>query len=115
MNLIIPMAGVGSRLFPLTKTCPKPLLPVAGKAMIAHILDTILASGLVIDKVGFITSTMEDQVKEYLEENYGDLNCSFHHQGELLGPADAVYRAAELLDRASSKSIKASRRWGNHS
>ena len=97
MNLIIPMAGIGSRLFPLTKTCPKPLLPVAGKPMICHILDKILASGLKIDKVGFITGTMEEQIHAFMDQHYS-LESFFFRQEELLGPADAVYKARDLLD-----------------
>lgn len=41
MNVLILAAGYATRLYPLTLTQPKPLLPVAGKAMIDHVLDNL--------------------------------------------------------------------------
>ena len=41
MKLIILAAGYATRLYPLTLNQPKPLLPVAGKAMIEHVLDNV--------------------------------------------------------------------------
>src|SRR5262245_29344476 len=41
MKLIILAAGYATRLYPLTLNQPKPLLPVAGKAMLEHVLDNI--------------------------------------------------------------------------
>lgn len=41
MNVIILAAGYATRLYPLTLTQPKPLLPVAGKPMIDHVLDNL--------------------------------------------------------------------------
>jgi glucose-1-phosphate thymidylyltransferase len=41
MKLIILAAGYATRLYPLTLTQPKPLLPVAGKPMMEHVLDNV--------------------------------------------------------------------------
>ena len=41
MKLIILAAGYATRLYPLTLNQPKPLLPVAGKPMLEHVLDNI--------------------------------------------------------------------------
>ncbi|HEV2834892.1 MAG TPA: sugar phosphate nucleotidyltransferase, partial [Pyrinomonadaceae bacterium] len=41
MKLIILAAGYATRLYPLTLNQPKPLLPVAGKPMIEHVLDNV--------------------------------------------------------------------------
>lgn len=38
-------AGLGTRLRPLTEHCPKPLLPVAGRPMLFHLLDRLVAAG----------------------------------------------------------------------
>ena len=43
---IIPVAGVGTRLRPHTYTLPKVLLHVAGKPILAHILDDLPALGI---------------------------------------------------------------------
>jgi len=45
-NLMVIMAGgFGKRLRPHTETCPKPLLPVAGKPMLEHIIERAKAEG----------------------------------------------------------------------
>ena len=41
MKLIILAAGYATRLYPLTLNQPKPLLPVAGKPMVEHVLDNV--------------------------------------------------------------------------
>lgn len=55
MKVIILAAGYATRLYPLTLTCPKPLLPVAGKPMIDHVLDN-LAPIPEIDRVYVVTN-----------------------------------------------------------
>src|SRR5881396_1064250 len=45
MKVIILAAGYATRLHPLTLTQPKPLLPVAGKPMIEHVLDNLAPIG----------------------------------------------------------------------
>jgi glucose-1-phosphate thymidylyltransferase len=55
MKVIILAAGYATRLYPLTLTQPKPLLPVAGKPMIEHVLDNLAPiSG--IDRIYVVTN-----------------------------------------------------------
>src|SRR5437773_10365 len=55
MKVIILAAGYATRLYPLTQTQPKPLLPVAGKPMVDHVLDNLTSiSG--IDRVYIVTN-----------------------------------------------------------
>ena len=55
MKVIILAAGYATRLYPLTLTQPKPLLPVAGKPMVDHVLDNLTSiSG--IDRVYIVTN-----------------------------------------------------------
>jgi glucose-1-phosphate thymidylyltransferase len=55
MKVIILAAGYATRLYPLTLTQPKPLLPVAGKPMIEYVLDN-LAPILGIDRIYVVTN-----------------------------------------------------------
>ena len=55
MTVIILAAGYATRLYPLTLTQPKPLLPVAGKPMVEHVLDNLAPIGG-IDRVYVVTN-----------------------------------------------------------
>jgi glucose-1-phosphate thymidylyltransferase len=55
MKVIILAAGYATRLYPLTLTQPKPLLPVAGKPMVEHVLDNLAPMGG-IDRVYVVTN-----------------------------------------------------------
>jgi len=55
MKVIILAAGYATRLYPLTLTRPKPLLPVAGKPMIEHVLDNLAPVGG-LDRIYVVTN-----------------------------------------------------------
>ncbi len=59
MKVIILAAGYATRLYPLTLTQPKPLLPVAGKPMIEHVLDNLAPIGG-IDRVSVVNDGSTD-------------------------------------------------------
>ena len=68
MKAIIPVAGVGSRLRPHTLSNPKVLLNVAGKPIIGHIMDKLIASG--IDEAIVIVGYMGDMIEKWLRKHY---------------------------------------------
>ena len=55
MKLIVLAAGYATRLYPLTLNQPKPLLPVAGKAMMEHVLDHLMPID-VIEEIFIVTN-----------------------------------------------------------
>src|SRR5881275_80321 len=55
MKVVILAAGYATRLYPLTLTRPKPLLPVAGKPMIDYVLDNLAPMGG-IERVYIVTN-----------------------------------------------------------
>tara|TARA_B100000029_G_scaffold491747_1_gene552288 strand:- start:156 stop:971 length:816 start_codon:yes stop_codon:yes gene_type:complete len=65
---IIPLAGQGTRLLPLTSVFPKELLPINGKPGIEYILDECIKSG--IKEVIFIISKKKNIIKKYF---YNDI------------------------------------------
>jgi len=87
LKAIIPAAGVGERLRPLTLTKPKVLLPVAGKPIIGHIYDRLALTG--IRDVSVIIGYFGEQVREYSTHNY-DFNFTFIDQTERKGLGHAV-------------------------
>jgi glucose-1-phosphate thymidylyltransferase len=94
MNVIIPLAGFGTRLRPHTYTRPKPLINVAGKPVLGHILDKL--KNLNIDEIVFIVGYLGDLVKDYVEANY-DFKTHYVEQKELLGQAHAIHLARDLV------------------
>ncbi len=88
MKAIIPVAGMGTRLRPHTHTQPKVLLNVAGKPIIAHIMDHI--PGTRIDHVVFIVGYLRELFENWARERYRDLHLEFIEQPEMLGLGHAV-------------------------
>ena len=60
---IIPLAGLGTRLLPLTSVIPKELLPINGKPGLEYILDECIKSGIV--EIIFIISKEKKSIKKY--------------------------------------------------
>ncbi len=88
MKAIIPVAGIGTRLRPHTFSHPKVLLNVAGKPIIGHIMDKLIAVG--IDEAIIIVGYLGDMVETWLLEHY-DIKFTFVTQQELLGLAHAIW------------------------
>jgi len=65
---IIPLAGLGTRLLPLTNVLPKELLPINGKPGLEYILDECIEAG--IKEFVFIISAKKKLIKKYF---YNDL------------------------------------------
>jgi len=95
MKAIIPAAGIGSRLRPHTHTAPKALLHVAGKPILGHILDELLAFG--IDEAIIIVGFLGDKIIDYVKKNYG-IKASFVTQEELNGLGWALYLTRDFID-----------------
>jgi glucose-1-phosphate thymidylyltransferase len=96
MRAIIPVAGVGSRLRPHTYTIPKVLLNVAGKPIIGHIMDKLVASG--IDEVTIIIGYLGEKIKDYVHSHY-TIRVDFVEQEERLGLGHAIYLARHTISR----------------
>lgn len=87
MKAIIPVAGVGTRLRPHTHTAPKVMLNVAGKPMLAHIVDELVELG--VDEMTFIVGYLGHLVRDYITENYS-FKANFVEQTERRGLGHAI-------------------------
>lgn len=95
MNVIVLTAGLGKRLRPHTYSKPKPLVNVAGKPMLAHILDSLQT--LVIDKLIFVTGYLGGRIEDFVTENY-NYPTRFIEQTELKGQAHAIHLTREAAE-----------------
>ena len=87
MKVIIPVAGIGTRLRPHTHTAPKALLHVAGKPLLAHILDSL--AEIKFDEITFVVGFLGEQIIKYVKSSY-DFNAKFVPQEKLLGLGYAI-------------------------
>ncbi|RPJ76562.1 MAG: nucleotidyltransferase family protein, partial [Alphaproteobacteria bacterium] len=100
MKLIIPMAGMGTRMRPHTLNTPKPLLKLAGKSIVERIVeDLIKFTGKNIDEIHYVIGNFgEDVVKSLLEiASRNGASGKIHYQDQALGTAHAIFCAKDAL------------------
>ena len=98
MNLIIPMAGKSTRLYPHSLNKPKVFLNIAGKSVLERIIRNILALGVNITNIGLIVNDIcipQDLIKYY--ENLSNAKIYLFKQQQSNGTASAINCAQDLL------------------
>ena len=92
-------AGLGTRMRPLTNDRPKPLVQVAGQALIDHALDRIEAGG--IERVVVNVHYLPDQVEAHLQARRTGMEILISDErDELLETGGGLMKAAPLLGDA---------------
>jgi glucose-1-phosphate thymidylyltransferase len=97
MKVIIPLAGKGTRLRPHTHLVPKPMLKIAGKPVMAYILEDLEKLGGV-DQVVYVTGHLKEKVEEYARTQFS-LPAVFVEQTVQDGTAGAVKLAQPYVDQ----------------
>jgi glucose-1-phosphate thymidylyltransferase len=99
LKVVIPMAGLGTRLRPQTWSKPKQLVSVAGKTVLDHVLDTLAT---LPDAENFelvnIVGYLGDQIEAHVREHYPHIKAHYIIQEDPRGQSHAIYLARELLD-----------------
>jgi len=95
MKTVIPVAGIGTKLRPHTHTQPKALVPVAGKPILAHIVDSLIEAGQ-RDFV-FIVGYLGDKIESFITERYPNLRTSFVVQEPREGTGHALWLARDHI------------------
>ncbi len=100
MECVIFAAGLGTRLRPLTDNMPKALVPVAGKPLLAHVLEKMAAAGFsdaVVNVYHFA-----DQIIDYLATHDFGLRVTVSDERELLLETGGGLRHAQSLLNADA-------------
>jgi glucose-1-phosphate thymidylyltransferase len=99
LKIVIPMAGLGTRLRPHTWSRPKQLVSVAGKPMLDHVLDSLstLPDPNNIELIN-IVGYLADQIEAHLQECFPHLKSYFVLQDDPRGQSQAIFLAKEYLD-----------------
>jgi NDP-sugar pyrophosphorylase family protein len=97
VNAFIFAAGLGTRLKPLTDTMPKALVPVAGKPLLAHVVEKLKAAGC--KKIVINIHHFGDMIIDYVKSQRGfGIDIVFSDEREmLLETGGAIKHAVELL------------------
>ena len=90
-------AGLGTRMRPLTDVMPKPLVKVAGRALIDHVLDRLAEVG--VEQAVVNVHYFADQIQQHLSQRKSPKIVISDERGLLLGTGGGVKKAlAELGD-----------------
>ena len=98
MQTVILAAGQGTRMGPVTDSTPKPMLPVAGRPLVAHVADAAVDAGAT--ELVVVVGYEADAVRSFFGETYRDVPVTFAVQEEQAGTADAVRAARSELEGA---------------
>ena len=113
---ILPVAGLGTRFLPWTKTVPKELLPIGNQPIIAHLVDECIDAG--ITDICFVISKGKEMIPQYFYEDpaleaelekrgkkhyledlrrYNDIDFHTVYQDEQLGDGHAILQASDWV------------------
>lgn len=94
MQILLPIAGLGTRVRPHTHVRPKPMLALAGKPVLGHLLDYLLQ--LQPSSVTLIVGERGHLVERYVREHY-TVPLHVRTQQQLSGQSHAIKMAADLI------------------
>ena len=87
-DAVIMAGGKGVRLKPYTNDTPKPMLELAGKPILAHNIDRLLAYG--IKNIYISVNHLKEQIISYVKENYKGVNIQFIEEKQPLGTIGSI-------------------------
>lgn len=96
MKAIVLCGGLGTRLGALTRNMPKPMLPVAGRPFIGHVLDRLCVPG--IDGIVLAAGFAWKQLHGFVGEYWRTLPVQYCIEPHAMGTGGAIALAMHQLD-----------------
>ena len=128
---IVPVAGLGTRLLPLTRSVPKELLPLGCKPVLQHVVEELGSAG--ISQIVLVTGVGADSIRHHfaidskleqqlqskgkadqllqLRDLGKDMRIDYVNQSEQLGLGHAIWCARDVIFRFASKGAKRAWMW----
>ncbi|WP_101294250.1 sugar phosphate nucleotidyltransferase [Halegenticoccus soli] len=95
-SAVVLAAGEGTRLRPLTKHRPKPMLPAANRPILEYVFDALIDAG--VEDLHLVVGYKRDRVQNHFGAAYRDRPITYHVQGKQLGSGHALLQASHALD-----------------
>ena len=96
MKAVVLAAGKGRRLWPLTERRPKPMIPVANRPILEHIIEALENAG--ISEIILVVGANRKRIQSHFGNGEGfDLEITYAVQEEQLGTGHALLQAANML------------------
>lgn len=99
IQIVIPMAGLGTRMRPHTWSKPKPLIALAGSTVLDYSLEQFksLPASYEPHYIFVVGPNQGQQISEHMQARHPEKKVSFVVQETMRGQSDAIYQARDLL------------------
>ncbi len=91
-SAVVLAAGEGSRLRPLTRYRPKPMLPVANRPIIEYVIDALVENN--VSDIIVVVGHRHTRIQDHLMQRYPELEVTYIRQHNQLGSGDALAQTA---------------------
>jgi UDP-N-acetylglucosamine diphosphorylase/glucosamine-1-phosphate N-acetyltransferase len=93
---VVLAAGEGTRLRPLTRNRPKPMLPAANRPILEYVFDAALAAD--VSRIVVIVGYKHDRVQDHFGPTYRGVDLEYVSQHKQMGSGHALLQASEVVD-----------------
>jgi len=92
---VVLAAGEGTRLRPLTRNRPKPMLPAANRPILEYVFDALVAAD--VGRIVVVVGYKRDRVQKHFGPTYRGVELEYVHQRKQLGSGHALLQAREAV------------------
>ncbi|WP_440766642.1 sugar phosphate nucleotidyltransferase [Natronorubrum sp. DTA7] len=95
-SAVVLAAGEGTRLRPLTRNRPKPMLPAGTRPILEHVFDQLIEAG--IDSITVVVGYRGDRIRSYFGSSYREAELTYVRQDRQLGTGHALRTVSSVVD-----------------